>query len=78
MRTIADVRLDCLGLFCPVPVLKARDAMTRMAVGQVLEVTSDDPGSEDDMRSFTARTGHELLDVDRDGTVFRFLLRKAR
>jgi len=73
-----DHTLDCLGLFCPMPILKTRDAMRQMTVGQVLEMTSDDPASEADMMSWAARTGHELLEITRDGTVYRFLVRKTR
>jgi tRNA 2-thiouridine synthesizing protein A len=78
MSIVADRKLDCLGLYCPMPILKTRDAMKAMAVGQVLEMTSDDPASEADMKSWTARTGHELLEVDRHGAVFRFVVRKTR
>ena len=78
MRIVADQKLDCLGLFCPMPILKTRDSMKHMAVGQVLEMTSDDPASEADMISWAARTGHELLEIDRDGAVYRFLVRKTR
>jgi TusA-related sulfurtransferase len=78
MRIATDLKLDCLGLFCPMPVLKTREAMRRLAVGQVLEMTSDDPASEADMTSWAARTGHELLEMGRDGAVYRFVLRKTR
>jgi tRNA 2-thiouridine synthesizing protein A len=78
MRTVADQKLDCLGLFCPMPVLKTRDAMKQMTVGQVLEMISDDPASEADMTSWVARTGHELLEIEKDGGVYRFVLRKTR
>jgi TusA-related sulfurtransferase len=78
MRVLADLKLDCLGLYCPMPILKTRDAIRHMAVGQVLEMTSDDPASEADMKSWVARTGHALLEIDKDGAVYRFLVRKAR
>ena len=78
MRIVADQKLDCLGLFCPMPVLKTRDAMKQMAVGQILEMTSDDPASEADMKSWAARTGHQLLEIDKDGAAYRFLIRKTR
>ena len=78
MSVVPDRILDCLGLYCPVPILKTREAMRTLEVGQVLEMTSDDPASEADMRSWTARTGHELLGVDKDGPVYRFLLRKIQ
>lgn len=73
-----DRSLDCLGLFCPMPIVKTREAMKTMAVGQVLETVSDDPASEVDMKSWTKRTGNELLAVTKDGPIYRFLVRKTR
>jgi tRNA 2-thiouridine synthesizing protein A len=65
-------------LFCPIPIVKTREAMKGMAVGEVLEMLSDDPASEADMKSWTLRTGNELLAVSKDGVVHRFLIRKVR
>ena len=59
------------------PILKTREAMKGLGAGQVLEMTSDDPASEADMRSWSAKTGHTLLEVDRNGAVYRFLIRKT-
>jgi tRNA 2-thiouridine synthesizing protein A len=73
-----DKRIDCTGFFCPLPVVKTREAMRTMGVGQVLEVLADDPAAEADMRTWTARAGHELVDLNRLGGVYRFLVRKAR
>ena len=78
MPVVADKMIDCLGLFCPMPIVKTREALLHMDPGQVLEVTSDDPGSEADMKSWSARTGNELLEMQRHGAVFRFFVRKAR
>jgi TusA-related sulfurtransferase len=78
MSLIVDRTLDCVGLFCPMPILKTRDAMKALGVGQVLAMTSDDPASEADMKSWTTRTGHELLEIEKNGAVFRFLVRKTR
>jgi tRNA 2-thiouridine synthesizing protein A len=75
---VADLKLDCVGLFCPMPVLKTREAVRRLEPGQILEMTSDDPASEADVRSWTTRTGNELMEIDRNGATFRFLIRKAR
>jgi tRNA 2-thiouridine synthesizing protein A len=78
MSAVIDVKIDCLGLFCPMPILKTREAMKTLRIGQILEMTSDDPASEPDMRSWSAKTGHELLEIDRDGAVYRFVVRKTR
>jgi tRNA 2-thiouridine synthesizing protein A len=60
------------------PIVKTREALGQMAVGQVLEMLSDDPASDADMRSWTRRTGNELLEVSKNGAVYHFLVRKTR
>jgi len=73
-----DRQIDCTGLFCPMPIVKTREAMAQMAAGQVLAMLSDDPASDPDMRSWAQNTGHELLEVTRNGAVYRFVIRKTR
>lgn len=77
MPISVDRTLDCLGLYCPMPILKIRDAIKELSVGQVIEMLSDDPASEADMQSWSTRTGHHLVDVERNGAVYRFLVRKT-
>ena len=72
-----DKRIDCTGLFCPMPIVKTREAIKQIARGQLLEMLSDDPASLADMKSWAQITRHELVAVERDGGVFRFLVRKA-
>jgi tRNA 2-thiouridine synthesizing protein A len=60
------------------PIVKTREAMKTMRVGEVLEMLSDDPASDADMRSWTQRTGNELLEVSKDGGIYRFLVRKTQ
>ena len=73
-----DRQIDCIGLFCPMPIVKTREAITQMATGQVLEMLSDDPASDPDMRSWARNTVHELLGVTRNGAVYHFVIRKTR
>jgi tRNA 2-thiouridine synthesizing protein A len=73
-----DRQIDCTGLFCPMPIVKTREAMMQMLVGEVLEMLSDDPAAEADMRSWSRSTGHDLVEVGRSGLVYRFMVRKTR
>jgi tRNA 2-thiouridine synthesizing protein A len=73
-----DKQIDCTGLYCPMPIVKTREAIQQMREGQLLEMLSDDPASEADMKSWTRITGNELLAIDRHEAVFRFVVRKAR
>ena len=70
--------LDTVGLYCPVPLFKAREGIDFLKTGQVLELLADDPAAEEDIKRFCKRTGHELLSFeDLDGTL-RFLIKKMK
>ncbi|NDG92954.1 MAG: sulfurtransferase TusA family protein [Gammaproteobacteria bacterium] len=56
-----DTLLDTKGLNCPMPLLKAKQALNRMDVGQILEVIATDQGSVRDFQVFAAQSGNELL-----------------
>ena len=73
-----DRQIDCTGLFCPMPIVKTREAIMQMVVGEVLEMLSDDPAAEADMRSWSRSTGHDLVEIGRSGLVYRFVVRKTR
>jgi tRNA 2-thiouridine synthesizing protein A len=73
-----DQRLDCTGLKCPIPVLKTKQALDKMVVGQVLEMISTDPGAKPDMAAFSKRTGHELLQVKEEGDTYIFYIKKTK
>lgn len=75
---IPDRQIDCIGLFCPMPIVKTREAIRDMTLGSLLAMLSDDPASDADMRSWSQITGHELVDISRQGGVYRFLVRKTR
>lgn len=75
---IPDRNIDCTGLFCPMPIVKTREAIQGMQPGELLAMLSDDPASDADMRSWCQITGHELVEVSRESGVYRFLVRKTR
>lgn len=59
-----DREVDARGLNCPLPILRAKKALAELQAGQVLKVTSTDPGSKRDFEAFARQTGHELLRLD--------------
>ena len=56
-----DRLLDCKGLLCPMPVVKAYQAIKDLAPGQVLKVLATDPGSKADFPAWAEATGNRLL-----------------
>lgn len=71
-----DRELDTRGLNCPLPILKAKKALSEMTSGQVLRVVSTDPGSKRDFSAFAKQTGNELLEQSSEGTDFIHVLKR--
>ena len=71
-----DKELDTRGLNCPLPILKAKKAMSDMDSGSVLKVVSTDPGSMRDFQAFARQTGNELLSQASEGDAFIHMLRR--
>jgi tRNA 2-thiouridine synthesizing protein A len=74
---MADEVLDAKGLNCPLPILKAKKALTGLDNGQTLEILSTDPGSVADFEAFCRATGNELLEHNNDGDIYRFLIKRV-
>jgi len=72
-----DQELDASGLTCPLPILKAKKALSSMEAGQILRVISTDAGSVLDFESFSKQTGNPLLDSGEEEGKFVFLIKKA-
>ena len=72
-----DRELDASGLNCPLPILRAKKALSDMSRGQVLKVISTDQGSVKDFEAFAKQTNNPLLSSAEQGGKFIFLLRKA-
>lgn len=73
-----DRTLDCIGLYCPMPVFKTREEMDKLEVGEVLEVLADDPAAEEDIKRWAKRTGNEVLEVKKEGSIIKFLIKKMK
>jgi len=72
---MADQTLDAKGLNCPLPILRAKKALSTLPPGGTLEVLATDPGAVKDFEAFARTTGHELLESTTEGNVFRFVLK---
>ncbi|MFB4391016.1 MULTISPECIES: sulfurtransferase TusA family protein [unclassified Pseudomonas] len=72
-----DAELDASGLNCPLPLLKAKMELNRLASGAVLKVIATDAGSQRDFRTFAQLSGHTLLREMAEAGVYTYWLRKA-
>ena len=71
-----DTDIDTSGMQCPMPILKAKKALSAMQGGQVLRVTTTDPGAERDFQAFARQTGNVLLGQEAQGNSMVHYLRR--
>ena len=68
--------VDTRGLNCPLPILKAKKALSDMASGELLKVVSTDAGSMRDFQAFAKQTGNELVEQQTVGAEYIHVLRR--
>jgi len=73
----ADLSVDCLGLFCPMPIIKTAETIKKIEIGQVLEVIADDEGIVEDMPNWCKMTGNDYLGIEEDDEEFKAYVKKA-
>ena len=74
----ANQILDCVGLYCPMPVIRTKQEMDKLAVGETLEVLADDPAAEEDLKAWAKRTGQKILEMGKTDEGTRFLIKKTK
>ena len=71
-----DKEIDTSGLNCPLPILKAKKALTDLHSGQTLKVIATDPGSWRDFEAFARQTGNELVSQEKTEANFVYVLKR--
>lgn len=74
----ADATLDCVGLYCPMPIIQTSEKVKELKIGQVLQVIADDQGIETDMPAWCKSTGNEFLRLEEEDGEYRVYIRKLK
>lgn len=74
--SVANIRVDASGLFCPEPVMLLHNKFRDMQPGDTLLMTATDPSTTRDVPKFCLFLGHDMVARDEQGGVYRYLLRK--
>lgn len=72
----ADRELDCRGLNCPLPILRAKKSLSEIGAGNVLKIIATDPGAVKDFQAFARQTGNELLESSEAKGEYTFYIRR--
>ncbi len=72
-----DVEIDCAGLLCPLPVLRARKRLIGMQPGRVLRVLATDAMAAVDLPHFCLQGGHDFLGASPVEAATAYLIRRG-
>jgi len=64
---MADIKVDCVGQNCPVPLVETRKAIRKANPGDVVEVTGTHPSSKREIPMAARAMGLEVLEVTEEG-----------
>ena len=70
--------LDLKGLLCPMPIIKVARAIKDIGVGETLEAFATDPGVMADFPAWCRSTGNELVSLEKQDKLFRFVVRRNK
>jgi tRNA 2-thiouridine synthesizing protein A len=73
---MAEIRVDCIGETCPVPLVETRKALRKAAPGDIVEVVGNHPSSRKEIPMAVRALGLELLEVKEEGQNWRIRIRK--
>jgi tRNA 2-thiouridine synthesizing protein A len=71
-----SVIVDASGLQCPLPILKAKKALSTLEPGQYLEVITTDRNAIKDFQAFCRQTGNPLITQEPQGELVRHVLQR--
>jgi tRNA 2-thiouridine synthesizing protein A len=72
-ETVVNMR----GLKCPLPTLKARKLLSKMAAGELLVIECTDPLTAIDVPNLVRETGDKIEASGKTGRVLTFSIRKS-
>jgi tRNA 2-thiouridine synthesizing protein A len=76
INVAVDAELDARHLRCPLPLLKAKQALNALRPGQTLRVLATDSGSVRDFHLWTEQSGHGLLSFTEAQDQYCYVLQK--
>lgn len=72
----ADKVLDLKGLSCPMPIVKVSKGIKEVAVNQVIQAETTDPGSLTDFPAWARTSGHEILETVQGDNEITFYIKR--
>ncbi|QLH74960.1 MAG: sulfurtransferase TusA family protein [Methanomassiliicoccales archaeon] len=75
---MAEIKVDCRGKNCPIPLVEMRKAIKKAASGDIIEIVGTHPASKKEIPMAVHSLGQELIGVTEQGEEWNIRIRKVR
>ena len=73
---MSEIKVDCTGETCPVPLVETRKALRKAKEGDIVEVIGTHPSSKKEIPMAVKALGLELIDIQEKDGVWKIRIRK--
>lgn len=73
---MSEIKVDCTGETCPVPLVETRKALRKAKEGDIVEVVGTHPASKKEIPMAVKALGLELIDIQQEGGVWKIKIRR--
>jgi tRNA 2-thiouridine synthesizing protein A len=73
---MAEIKVDCTGETCPIPLVETRKALRKANPGDIVEVIGTHPSSKKEIPMAVKALRMELLDIQEKDGVWRIRIRR--
>ena len=73
---MTDIKVDCTGENCPIPLVETRKALRKAKVGDLIEIIGTHPASKREISMAVKALRLELIDVQENDGVWKIRIRR--
>ena len=73
---MSEIKVDCTGETCPIPLVETRKALKKAKEGDIVEVIGTHPSSKKEIPMAVKALGMELIDIQEKDGVWKIRIRR--
>ena len=73
---MSEIKVDCTGETCPVPLVETRKALRKATPGDIVEVIGTHPSSKKEIPMAVKALGLELIDIQEKDGIWKIKIRR--
>lgn len=73
---MGEIKVDCMGQTCPVPLVEARKAIRKASPGDIVEIVGTHPASKKEIPMAAKAMGLEVISIEEEGERWKIRIKR--